>query len=74
MPRKTIPVEDVKKAANDMLAKSVDDKSEGRIAIGVLLEKILHDTGNCYGFRYLEGHRDENGDFHTGDETRRHYF
>lgn len=61
MARKTIDVEKVKKAANGLLAFSEEDISDYfrinqdvKQGIVLLLEYILHDTGNYNGFNYIE--------------------
>ena len=74
--RKTIEVEKVKSMVNHMLANSADDVTEGRIALAVLLERVLMETGNYHGYRHLRV------DFECrirrkvvyGDETRRVYY
>jgi hypothetical protein len=71
MSRKTIPVADVVEMANDMLANSADSKEQGREGIRMLLEQILHATGNYRGYSYLDGHEAVIAGTH--DETRRHY-
>ena len=49
---KTINVGKLRQDANDMLASCPNPcENEGTIR---LLEKILHDTGNYHGFRYLD--------------------
>ncbi len=53
MKRKTISVDEVKAMVNDMIFHSMDNKVEGRIALGIMLENILHKTGNYRGFAYL---------------------
>ena len=74
--RKTIAVDDVRVIANRMLADSIDDVREGRIAVTVMLERVLHDTGNYRGFQYLPGvvSHDVSPPEVIGDETRRRYF
>lgn len=56
--RKTIPVEDVIEMVNNFLASNPDEPlSEKRKArregASLVLEYILHATGNYEGFRYL---------------------
>ncbi len=51
--RKTIKVQELKRLINDMIKGSVNEYKEGRIALAVLLETVLMDTGNYHGFRYL---------------------
>ena len=53
MSRKTIPVAEVVRRGNHMLAESVPGAREGRIAIAILLEDVLMATGNYKGFQYL---------------------
>lgn len=51
MSRKTIPVADIKDRINKYLATILShDAKQGFV---VLLESILHDTGNYQGFEYL---------------------
>jgi hypothetical protein len=72
--RKTIDVERIREIANGMLARSDDDRADGREAIATLVESILMETGNYRGFRYLEIVRDGAENVVTfGDETRREY-
>jgi hypothetical protein len=72
MARKTIPVEAVKAAANRMLAQSDDTMQQGRIGVYMLLERVLFDTDNYRGYRYVSP---EDGDNIAGqlDDTRRFY-
>lgn len=74
--RKTVPVEDLKKQINMMLRDSVDEAIEGRIALAIVLERVLMDTGNYRGFRYQNTVMDFSGDSPslTGDESRRTYY
>ena len=51
--KKTIRIEDVLTLANDMLRDSVDKNDKVRAGVSVLLESILHNTGNYNGFKYL---------------------
>lgn len=67
MSRKTIPVADVVDAVNAMLEKSICGP-EGRYGLMTLLERILHDTGNYWGFQFTDG---DNG---RTDDTRRRYY
>jgi hypothetical protein len=53
MSRKTFNVEQFKNQVNDMLAQSTSEP-EVRQGMIVVLERMLHDTGNYHGFRYLE--------------------
>lgn len=66
--RQTIKVNDLRIMVNGMIADSVDEVKEGRVALSVLLEKVLHETGNYRGFRYADGNLGET------DDTRRVYF
>lgn len=72
-PRKTVEVDTVRKIANDMLAYPGDileSNKVGRTAIAVMLERILMDTGNYKGFRYLEVDHSRNYDGSTPRTTR----
>lgn len=60
-----ILVDKLKRDINRMLEYSADEKVEGRVALAVLLEKELMETGNYAGFKFLDP---------EGDESRRHYF
>lgn len=51
--RKTFEVETLKNRINHMLASSAADEVQFRTAYIVLLESILHETGNYKGFGYL---------------------
>jgi len=51
--RKTFEVETLKNRINHMLASSAADEVQFRTAYTVLLESILHETGNYKGFRFL---------------------
>lgn len=51
--RLTVKVSEVKDLINDMLLNSMDDNKQGREALGTALEKLLMDTGNYEGFKYL---------------------
>lgn len=55
MARKTVDVEYVRIRVNDMLDSSVcpDIRDDVRVGLCVLLEDILHETGNYKGFSYL---------------------
>jgi len=53
MSRKTIDVETVKQMANFKLLETADDMVEGRNAVIVMVEQVLHVTGNYRGFQYL---------------------
>lgn len=67
-PRKTIPVDVLKDHVNGMLAKSVPEVKDGRIAMALVLEWALMETGNYHGFRFTDG---DNG---MSDDTRRSYY
>lgn len=60
-----ISVDKLKRDINHMLEFSIDEKVEGRVALSILLEKELMETGNYDGFKFLDL---------EGDESRRHYF
>ena len=74
MARKTIAVEDVKSAANGMLARSYETVKEGRIGVYVLLERILFDTGNYHGYKYISPDNDSSNIAGELDDTRRFYY
>lgn len=61
--RKTLPVTDLVRRINYMLASSDDDRSAGREALAILLEGVLMDTDNYQGFREAD----------PNDPTRRYY-
>jgi len=50
--RKTIEVETLKNRINHMLAMG-EDGPDFRSGLALLLESVLHETGNYRGFRYL---------------------
>ncbi len=50
--RKTVNVDDLRDRVNNMLAAPASSH-EGRIALSVLLESVLHDTGRYRGFQFL---------------------
>lgn len=52
MARKTINVADVRESANQILAASTTSP-DVRLGICSMLEKILMDSGNYKGYRYL---------------------
>jgi len=62
--RKTVAIVDLIDTANAMLADSIDECRDGRIAIAVYLERILMDANAYRGFRFIDG----------TDETRRSYY
>jgi len=72
--RKTINVDRVRELANRMLRESVDEVTEGREGVYVLLEEILMETGNYKSYDYLPGVMDFTTDPPSGDDTRRHYY
>ena len=85
MPRKTFAVEGLKEAANKMLAASPasdfpendvseDDKAQ-RMGIIILLESVLHGSGNYRGYRFQASEWDGTAEkLRDGyDETRRIY-
>ncbi len=51
--RKTIHVERVKELVNKYLLNSKDENKDIRFGNAILLEQILHETGNYRGFGYL---------------------
>jgi hypothetical protein len=53
MRRKTIRVETVIDWANHYLATSDDQCSERRRGVLMMLDMILHETGNYQGYRYI---------------------
>jgi hypothetical protein len=54
MSKKTISIELVKNWINDILLNSADELKDYRIGSSYLLEKILSESGNYKGFRYLD--------------------
>lgn len=80
MARKTVDVELVRNLANGMLEASHDDAD--RNGIIVMLEAILHKSGNYKGFRYTRLMYNVDGtdtsdptvNWDYTDETRRLYF
>jgi hypothetical protein len=79
--RKTISVEELRDAMNHVLANSVDDYRQGRIAVALTLESILMSTGNYRGYGLL-GSEFLPADEQVGnnvlradaDDTRRRYY
>jgi hypothetical protein len=73
--RKTIQVDALKAMANDMLARSADDMTDGRIAIAIFISDVLMTTGNYHGYNHLPGivDFDVSPPVIVGDETRRVY-
>jgi hypothetical protein len=53
--RKTVNVDFVIETVNGMLQNSIDTPEQKSIRMGaiLLLEAVLHETGNYKGFRYL---------------------
>ncbi len=86
---KTVKVYVVKDQVNRMLLHSVDENVQGRHTLQVFIEKLLSDTDEYKGFRYLDKNdmfesmegttvgitRDDNGISFTGtDNSRVRYF
>lgn len=71
--RKTIQVEAVKKTVNDMLRNSIPELQEGRIGAYMVLERVLFDTGNYHGYRYISPNNDASNIAGQFDDTRRYY-
>jgi len=82
--RKTITVESLRDKVNFMIEATPDDMTRERQALAMVLESVLHDTGNYHGFQYrdidhstlsAEGYpTDSHGGRGFGDETRRRYY
>ncbi len=53
MARKTIDIDDLKARINDKLLHTVDNYTDGRLALAHLLSQILHDAGQYRGFSHL---------------------
>jgi hypothetical protein len=53
MARKTLKVAALKAYVNDHLLNSQDDDHFERVALITMLERMLFDTGNYCGFRFL---------------------
>jgi len=66
--RKTVQVADLRAKVNRMLADSAADAAGGRVALAVMLESVLLDTGNYKGFRFTDGNAGNT------DGSRRFYF
>lgn len=66
MARKTVLVEFVRETVNRSLAQEHVNDDERR-ALCYLVERVLMETGNYKGFRYLDG-------WPTDRELARHYF
>lgn len=78
--RKTVRIADVVRTANVMLA-APGSTTDGRIAVAVLLERVLMDCNAYKGFRYLDSEYLPASDqtpssvLRAGyDDTRRAYF
>ena len=85
--RKTIVVKDLKERVNRALTDAADlqDELHGvagaqtfRRGMAVVLEDVLHTTGNYNGFRYTDPKAERNDEGYlidgTYDETRREYY
>ena len=53
MSRKTFEVAALVDYVNSFLKDSEESRKQQRIGMMVMLERVLHDTGNYAGFRYL---------------------
>lgn len=53
MSRKTFNVQDFKKQVNYMLKNTPDDRKGERHGARLLVESVLHGSGNYMGFRHL---------------------
>lgn len=83
MSRKTYNVSDLRDKVNGMIAHThandnpdyqpfgSPERRAERTALFVLLESVLHDTGNYKGYRYLDGSNAVRADRY--DDTARHY-
>lgn len=80
MARKTYEVEKLKGLVNRRL-DALTTSPEVRRELALLLETVLHETGNYQGFGYLPSERAEHPPFHPRtthlrpgyDDTRRSY-
>ena len=54
MSRKTVSIKYLVEITNDLCKNSAPEQVTMRRGAAVLLEKVLHDTGNYKGFRYLK--------------------
>jgi hypothetical protein len=72
--RKTVPVEAVKRNANRMLRNSDDAMQQGRIGVYMLLERVLFDTDNYKGYKYISPNEDASNIAGELDDTRRFYY
>lgn len=68
MKRKTVDVAYLKTFANNVLAGDDLTQKEVRLGVSVMLEEVLHRSGNYKGFRYI------NLGEPNFDSTRRMYF
>lgn len=64
MSRKTIDIKTVKEMVNGMLLNSEDNYQQGRESLTFFLERVLMDSENYKGFRYL--HIDDMKESHYG--------
>ena len=67
MKRKTYEIKKLKTMINDMILHSPDSHKQGRISIGMVLERALMETGNYEGYGYLskdDMKKSENGMSH----------
>lgn len=76
--RKTIHIDDLKQRVNGMLLAE-GGTHDGRIALCVLLEGVLMDSGNYRGFQFVERDGSINPDsahVRPGEDahSRRHYY
>jgi hypothetical protein len=69
--KKSIKVEDILHSLNWQLANQHEHHNGGRAAMMMLVEDILHTTGNYRGFRYLEQHEVPN-DCKPGIQPKTH--
>lgn len=69
--RQTISVENVRSMTNAYLAATGPNQRDLRRGACTILERVLMDTGNYRGFRYLETYRANDPTF---DESRRFYY
>jgi hypothetical protein len=59
--KKTYPVETLVNKVNTVLKNSAPELVERRKGAMILLEEVLHNTGNYGGFRYLLANEVEHG-------------
>lgn len=80
---KTIAVKTVIARINHMLEHSTPEMRDGRVALTVLAETLLHETKNYHGFGYLPSEYATDGEpvaegtscLRVGyDDTRRQYY